>query len=201
MPGVLRAAIVSLVVLSSSCAPAREPLFFSKQFDPAAVRTVALPPIVDVRADRFEHVLATVRARHAAERVLSTKGYTVEEIELPEQIRSMTPLEASRISAEPLARAFAGVDTHVLLIFLERLEQEGEGPGQTSVTISAVLLDPRNQRVLWRDRSAEHSTLGGLLTVLSGGSASYEAVYQAVRGVLRTLPARRPVPQSGRRRR
>jgi len=186
----LRVGALALVALLGACAPAREPLLLSDQFDPSLVRKIALPPIVDVRPDRFEQVLATVRARHAALRVLSDKGYRVEEVELPERLRSMSPLEASNAPPELLASAFSGLDAYVLLLFLERLDREGEGPGETSVTISAMLLDPRAGRALWGDRSAEHSTLGGLLTVLSGGSAGYEAVYQAVRGVLRTLPSR-----------
>ncbi len=186
----LRIGALALVALVGACAPMRDPLLLSEQFDPSLVRKIALPPIVDVRPDRFEQVLATVRARHAALRVLSDKGYRVEEVELPERLRSMSPLEVSAASPELLASAFAGLDTYVLLLFLERLDREGEGPGETSVTISAILLDLRAGRALWRDRSAEHSTLGGLLTVLSGGSAGYEAVYQAVRGVLRTLPSK-----------
>ncbi len=178
--------LVSVCLLG--CGGTRAPIELDPDFAATRWSSVALPPIVDVRADRFEQVRVVAQTRDAAERLLRAKGYQVTTVALPDELRALSAAQLREGDPGLLASAFAEQPPPVLLLFLERLEHGGESPGESSVTISALLLDPAAQKVVWKDRSVGHSSFGGLFTILSGPSTEYEAVYEALRGVLRTLP-------------
>ncbi len=170
-----------------ACAPARKPLVEAR-FDPAGVRVIGVAPILDVRPDRFERVLATVHAREAALEALARKGYRVEPVAMPEAVRKVRAGSGEAPTPEWLAEAFADTADYVFLVMLEDFDPGGGRVGEARATVSAFLLDTRGRRVLWSDRATARASLGGLFAALTGPATGYEAAYEAVRAVVRTLP-------------
>jgi hypothetical protein len=59
------------------------------------------------------------------------------------------------------------------------------------VVVSGVIVDPTSATIVWRGRGTGATSLGGFLRIFAPQSTAYDAVYEAVRNLLRGLPRAR----------
>jgi hypothetical protein len=184
--------VVLLAVMLAACIPKREPLYIAPAFAEAeyAIDLITLMPVIDVRPDPFAYVRIVSQARSAGERILSGKGFTVVSEILSTPGKQYGSSELAAMSDAELATLGPEERENLLFIYVEKLEYGyGEGAAGSRVTVSAVLISRSEKQAIWRDRAVGDSSLEGLLTVLSGASTEYQAVYQALRALFSTMPS------------
>ncbi len=186
------AGLVALIVVSAAgCGARREPIYLDQALAEGAyeIGTVALMPVIDVRPDPFGHVQILSHARHASERLLSNKGYTVVLETVSSVEKPLGSAELATMSDAELAELGPPDREYLLYIYVERLEKGYDEFGAESrVTVSGVLFRRSAKQAVWRDRAVGESNLVGLFTVLAGPTTEYEAVYQAIRVLFSTMP-------------
>lgn len=178
--------ILSLALLG--CGLGRTPLVLDESLKPAEIDEVLVLPVIDARPAPFDQVQVARNVGDAMVRYLRERGYFT--------------LAADRFGRRPEGRFDLHVATaadlsalapddakYFVLVQVERLEP-GKDPNVPAyeASLSAVMVDRRRGRVVWRDVATASSSLTGMLTVFSRGSRQYEAAVNASRALVETLP-------------
>jgi len=188
--------LLMLVVCTTvvGCIPRRDPIYIGPELsaENLQIESIAFMPVIDVRPDPFTYVEISTQTRRVGTRILSRKGYEVIPEVLSTPDRKYTAGELAGMNEEELATLGSPERQTLLFVYVEGLEQGVDERGEGSrVTLSAVLIEKAGGRAIWRDRAVGDSNMTGLLTVLTGPSTEYEAVWAAVRMLFATLPSRK----------
>ena len=184
-------AVLMLAVVAGGCSSRRAAVYAAPALEAVLTDELVLMPIVDQRADRFVPFEIARDVRTATPDVLGKKGYTVvasAQIEGGER----PPFEGfEELSADDLAAL--GPEGSATLLFLgvtEVAKTYGGGGDEYRVRVTGILVDKGSQSVVWRDTGSGTSNFGGLLSVLSPSGSQYDAVYEALTSLFRTVPDR-----------
>lgn len=184
-------ALLLVAIGVAACSGRREPQYLDPLLTADRIETISLMPIVDVRDDQFVDVGVVSQVRRLAERTLIDKGYGLVTEVLSKKGKMYPSSELARMNDAELAAIAPEGTRYALVIYLHDVDTDVAELGEaTRVLLSGRLVDVANRRAVWHDRAAGESDLGGLLTILSGPSTESEAVYDAVRLLLSTLPTR-----------
>jgi hypothetical protein len=181
--------VVASCLLAAGCATKREPVFAAPQLQTAGIETIAVTPIIDVRADAFRDVEVVGHVRRTVDNVLSEKGYGVMPAGLSHEGERYGASEIGRMTDAQIAAGAPDEVRYVMIVNVDRIEHGAEEEGSTiAVKLTGRLLDVRERRELWRDTAEGDADLGGLLAILTGPAPDYEAAYDATRSLFSTLP-------------
>jgi hypothetical protein len=176
-------------LLAAGCTTGREPVYAAAELQTAPIETIAVTPIIDVRADAFRDVEVVSHVRRTVENTLSQKGYSLTPARLEHEGERYGASEIGRMTDAQIAAAAPADVRYVMLVNVDRLERDVVREGRTvAIKLSARLLDVRTQRELWRDTAEGDADLIGLLAILTGPAPDYEAAYDATRSLFSTLP-------------
>ena len=183
-------AIVASLALTG-CAAEREAKFTDAALLDVGTDQVVLMPVIDQRENRLDPFDVGRHVRSAAGKVLAKKGYTMLTSRLL-QGAERPPFEGfAALTAQELSRL--GPDGSELLLFIavDGVSHDYDRFGdEYYVRVSGVLVDRRLERVIWRDSSNGSTNFGGLLSLMSPAGSKYDAVYEAVMTLFRTVPDR-----------
>ena len=160
-----------------------------------AAQAVVLPaemvlmPIIDERPPRPESADVSREVRDSAVRLLGKRGYAVTPRDEFEKGAVAAPTTLIGKTGRELAAIGPRDAGALVFVAIEQVEKGYDyGGDQYRVTLAAVIVDPRSGSIVWRGKGFGTTSLGGFLRILTLRSASYEAVYSAVRNVFRSLP-------------
>lgn len=151
-----------------------------------------LMPITDERPPTPGAVDISRDVRRAAVRLLRKRGYVATPRDELEKGGVAAP--ATLVGADGADLAARGPRDAGPLVFLavDRVEESyGYGGREYRVMISGVIVDPTSAKIVWRGRGTGTTSLGGFLRIFAPQSTAYDAVYEAVRNMLRGLPRAR----------
>jgi hypothetical protein len=180
---------MGLAVLVSACGARREANFADAALVDVTTDELILMPIVDQRENRLDKFEVGRYVRTATDKVLTKKGYTVlssRHLDGSER----PPFEGiDGMSARELANL--GPDGSELLLFIvvrdvtHAYDALGE---EYHVRLSGLLVDRSEERVLWRDKSSGDTNFFGFMSLLTLPGSQYDAVYEALMNLFRTVP-------------
>jgi len=151
-----------------------------------------LMPITDERPPTPGAVDISRDVRRAAVRLLRKRGYVATPRDELEKGGVAAPV--TLVGADGADLAARGPRDAGPLVFLavDRVEESyGYGGREYRVMISGVIVDPTSAKIVWRGRGTGATSLGGFLRIFAPQSTAYDAVYEAVRNMLRGLPRAR----------
>jgi hypothetical protein len=148
-----------------------------------------LMPITDERPPGPDAVDVSHDVRSAALRLLRKRGYVAtprDELDKRGVAAPATLVGAAGSDLAPLGPRDAGP---LVFLAVDRVDQSyGYGGDQFRVVVSGVIVDPRSEKIVWQGKGTGTTSLGGFLRILAPQSTAYDAVYEAVRDLLRALP-------------
>lgn len=151
-----------------------------------------LMPITDERPPTPDAVDVSRDVRSAAVRLLRKRGYVAiprDEVEKDGVAAPATLVGAAGSDLAPLGPPHAG---SLVFIAVDRVDEGyGYGGEEYRVVVSGVVVDPKSAKIVWRGKGTGATSLGGFLRIFAPQSTAYDAVYEAVRDLLRGLPKAR----------
>lgn len=186
------ALVLALALGFAGCVTSRNAIHLDEDFKAQPGEKILFFPVLDARADQYDHVLVSRNVRDAMVLFVREKEYFVtQEREFAVQPSAdFSNLEVAQF----VELAPPGVKTPLLFVQVEKVQRELEELGETvTVTLSGYLVDPVRGVLLWQDRALGSSALNGLLVALSRGSIQYEASVNAARSLVSTMPSRSEV--------
>ncbi len=150
-----------------------KPLYVADDYAAAGVRTIALLPIQDVRADPTTKLDLESGLRRPLIKKLERRGYEV----VGSTLANVDPFAVQQMSATRLAGlGNPGADA-TMAVFLEDASHRYFVMGNHfKIELSARLVDRASGRVLWHDKIVHSSGHGGLISglvpVKAGGLSS-----------------------------
>jgi hypothetical protein len=151
-----------------------------------------LMPITDERPPTPGAVDISRDVRTAAVRLLRKRGYVATPRDELEKGGVAAPV--TLVGADGADLAARGPRDAGPLVFLavDRVDESyGYGGREYRVVVSGVIVDPTSAKIVWRGRGTGATSLGGFLRIFAPQSTAYDAVYEAVRNLLRGLPRAR----------
>jgi len=141
-------------------------------------------PVLDRRTiERSRYVLAAQQIEGATTSIFGEKGYAVETVDLtPSQREHLAAITADADSGMPgLVGIVPGSAKRILVVYLDLLDVELNSPTvDFRVRMSATLIDPKTQVVLWHGSAEGYSNRAGVFSALSPSSTQYEAIYRGL---------------------
>jgi len=153
---------------------------------------MVLMPITDERPPKPDSVDISRDVRSAAVRLLRKRGYVA--IPRDELYERGVAAPATLVGAAGRDLAALGPRDAGSLVFLavdQVQESYGYGGREYRVVISGLVVDPNTSTIVWRGKGTGETSLGGFLRIFAPQSTTYDAVYEAVRNLLRDLPKAR----------
>ncbi len=180
---------ILLTACVASCANKRRASFADAALVDVATDQVVLMPIVDQRENKLQEFDVGRHVRNATDKVLGKKGYTVltsrhlDGAERPPFVgfEALTAAELSGLGPEG-SELLLFIAVRDVVYDFERVGDEYK------VHLSGLLVDRTNERVLWRDKSSGDTNFFGLMSLLSAPGGRYDAVYEALTNLFRTVP-------------
>jgi hypothetical protein len=167
----------------------RKPVYIAPDIAQIRMPVIRIAPIVDVREHPLQDVQVIIRVRNAVEVALGEKGYLVAPVSFSREDQRVSAGDLAAMDDADLARLAPPDTSHLMVVSLDRLENDVDELGRTSrIKLSGRLIDVAREKAIWRDTTQGDSDLGGLLSVLSGSSPTLEASYDAARSLFATLP-------------
>jgi hypothetical protein len=156
---------------------------------------LVIMPVGDDRDPRENAVDVTREVRNAASRILAKRGYVAlarDEI-APGAVPAPRNLSAAQgRDLAPLGPRDSGALVFVAVTGVE--EGYDYGGDNYVVKVVGVVVDPVTSRILWKSTGFGRTSLGGFMRIFAPQSSSYDAVYDAVKNLFRTLPRRDAKP-------
>jgi hypothetical protein len=185
--------VVTLLALTASaCAPQREAIYADTGLSEVLIGDLVLMPIADHRAERLDHGFDIGREIHdAAGKVLAKKGYSVTAATVLDSGSRMPAGGFEGLSESELA-VLGPVDSKMLVFIAVTGVDKGydRGGDEYMVRLTAIVVDRASSRVIWRDNGSGNSNFGGLLAVMTPAGRRYDAVYEALVNLFKTVPDR-----------
>jgi len=177
------------LALVAACSAPREPVFADPSLLEITTKELVLMPVVDQRENRMDQFDVGRHVRSAADRVLAKKGYTVLTSRLLEGAER-PPFEGfAQLSAAELSKLGPADSKMLLFIAVDGVSHAYDRFGdEYYVRVSGILVDRDLSRVIWRDNGSGDTNFGGLLSVMSPAGSQYDAVYEALTNLFRTVP-------------
>jgi hypothetical protein len=150
-----------------------------------------LMPITDERPPKPDAVDVSRDVRSAAVRLLRKRGYVATPRDELEKEGVAAP--ATLIGASGSDLAALGPRDRGSLVFLavDRVDESyGYGGREYRIVVSGVIVEASTASIVWRGRGTGSTSLGGFFRILAPQSTAYDAVYEAVRDLFRSLPKR-----------
>ncbi|EGV16231.1 hypothetical protein ThimaDRAFT_4458 [Thiocapsa marina 5811] len=184
-------ATIAMVSLVSGCATTRPADYSSAGFNPAAVDSVALLPILDHRLNQSKDLKLDKNITRLIEHDLKKKGYSY----ATERNRSLLS-KVSRESLENPTPEFISAlpppsARWVLLFVVEDSASKLTFGSTGTAEMSGNLFDKASGSVAWRNREVAQIGYGGIAGMLVKGVMEESAVHQATLQMLQTLPSRK----------
>jgi len=150
---------------------------------------MVLMPITDERAPEPDVVDVSHDVRSAAVRLLRKRGYVAtprDELEKDGMAAPATLMGATGKDLAALGPRDAG---SLVFLAVDRVEESyGYGGEEYRVVVSGIVVDPKTTAIVWRGKGTGTTSLGGFLRIFAPQSTAYDAVYEAVRDLVRSLP-------------
>lgn len=153
---------------------------------------MVLMPITDERPPEPGSVDISRDVRSTAVRLLRKRGYVA--IPRDELYKQGLAAPATLVGVAGRDLAALGPRDAGSLVFLaidQVQESYGYGGREYRVVISGLVVDPKTSTIVWRGKGTGTTSLGGFLRIFAPQSTTYDAVYEAVRNLLRDLPKAR----------
>jgi len=156
---------------------------------PALPADMVLMPITDERPPRPDAVDVSRDVRNVAVRLFRKRGYAATPRDEIVKEGLAAPATLRGAHGQDLAALGPNDAGPLIFIAVDRVDEGyGYGGNEYHVLLSAVIVDPRTGRILWKGTGTGSTALGGFLRIFSPQSPTYDAVYEAVRDLLRPLP-------------
>lgn len=150
---------------------------------------MVLMPIADERPPEPGSVDISRDVRSAALRLLRKRGYVaVPRDEVSEQALAAPATLVGAVGRDLAALGPRDAGSLVFLGVDQVHESYGYGGREYRVVISGLVVDPKTAAIVWRGKGTGTTSLGGFLRIFAPQSTTYDAVYEAVRNLLRDLP-------------
>jgi hypothetical protein len=186
---VLSVCIVTSLAFGQGCSPRREARFADPLLNEVSTKEIVLMPIVDQRENRLDPFDVGRHISRATGKVLTKKGYTVLTSRLLEG-GHRPPFEGfAELSAEELSALGPEGSKLLLFVAVDKVTYEYDRFGDAySVWVSGILVDRSLSKVIWRDSSSGDTNFGGFMSVMSPAGSQYDAVYEALNHLFKTVP-------------
>jgi hypothetical protein len=184
-----RVLVVVICVWLGACAGRRGAAGPDEPSALALPTDMVLMPITDERPPGPDAVDISRDVRNVAVRLFRKRGYvaTPRDQIVKEGLAAPTTLRG--VSGADLAALGPSDAGPLIFIAVDRVDEGyGYGGNEYRVVLSAVIVDVKTGRIVWQGAGSGSTALGGFLRIFSPQSQTYDAVYEAVRDLLRPLP-------------
>jgi hypothetical protein len=162
---------------------------------PGAVPTRALPadmvlmPIADERPPGPGSVDISRDVRNVAVRLLRKRGYVATPRDEIVKQGLAAPATLHGVAGKELAALGPSDAGPLVFLAVDRVDEDyGYGGNEYRVLLSGLIVDASTGEIVWRGTGTGWTSLGGFLRIFSPQSTTYDAVYEAVRNLFRSIP-------------
>ena len=154
---------VGLIIAGCASDTKRIPLYISSEPEViSSIEAITMLPVADLRKDKSSDKSDEVYKQLALE--LAVKGYVLQMSDQFSADRKVHPEEIKEMAIENIAKLGPKGNDYILICFLEDIHSSNAIIISTAqVKASAVLIDKKNKRYLWKDRATASAGKFGLL--------------------------------------
>lgn len=129
------------------------------------IEQITMLPVADIRKDKSSNKTDAIYKQLTIE--LANKGYVLRKADQFSTNRQIHPEEIEEMSVKEMAILGPSDSDYILICFLEDMEDtRAVIVNMSKVQVSAVLVDKRNKRYLWKDRAEVSIGKLGLVSAL-----------------------------------
>jgi len=168
----------------------RTPLYIDKGFLEKPIDTVTLLPVVDIRKDKTAATInAETDVRKPIEKLFAKKGYAVRIADSFTDGAQPVPDAIVEMDVSELAKLGPTDSQNLFIFYLEDLSTSYVVMQKTSkIEASAMIVDKKNHRYLWKDKCVASVGKWGLISGLLPIQGL--AVDQCLSTISRSIPKR-----------
>ncbi|UCF04384.1 MAG: hypothetical protein JSV33_10615 [bacterium] len=182
--------IVFLTIVSAGCTPPAKPLYLCPSFHEEWIDEIVVLPVVDLRFGEAKDLDLDSLVQTVVEDALCAKNYAVKVCTDRSLITHVSESIFLREDVNALKRIGPTGCRWVILIALHASSTREIGDSEGSADMTALFIDKRRGRTVWRDKAVSRHKRGGVLGVLSKGSVEELAVSGAAETVMKSFPKR-----------